>query len=660
MQCVAVAPVCGDGFVSAGEQCGEPGLASCAAGKECRNCYCVSPYCGDGFPDVNEECGEPGLSCSDGKQCQYCQCKTVTTTAVCGNGVIEGAEECDDGNKGGGDGCSSTCTQEEGWSCMNDQVPSFTPTGGASFKDAGIRDIGAAALDEHRVLIAQVESSRVGIVVADVQDAGVTYGEMKFTGSIPSSADFPTADAIALGGGKAVVAYSERGNNGANISNCNLVYVSTEGKTVTVGKSVRIPLESSSRFCNRLKVVALSPQQLIVSYTDQNDWYDATNAQEKLVAVSVAADGSLTVGPVALGESNMESWYLLKADAGRFLLADYPVALRGVPIKTPRVRLGKVQNNAISFLGGVDLPSQYVVGMNMLDATHVFIQTVRQTSGIQVFTTSDVPYTVVGTLSATGIALEKPLPWNPSVQRSPLVPIAPNVFLFSYLKYGGAAGNDASKVGGYVVVATRNSDGTLSFLEPMNFDPGHYLLADGRNRAVITPLTQRKFFIVYPVRTTQNFGNGNGRGIVGTLVPASRSICRSDSAICGNDKSEAGEECGEPGKSCQAGFGCLDCKCLPVGVACGNNRIDAGEVCGEPGLQQCVPGDMCNNCKCIIAHPFLCTDMCKEGASGPSACKHVCVGFDRNPDASLCPNEGYVNSFSCTVGKPPCSYGCIR
>jgi len=36
---------------------------------------------------------------------------------VCGDGVIEGSEECDDGDTVDGDGCSSTCTIESGWGC---------------------------------------------------------------------------------------------------------------------------------------------------------------------------------------------------------------------------------------------------------------------------------------------------------------------------------------------------------------------------------------------------------------------------------------------------------------------------------------------------------------------------------------------------------------
>jgi cysteine-rich repeat protein len=40
--------------------------------------------------------------------------------AVCGNGVIESPEACDDGDTTGGDGCSATCTIESGWDCQNE------------------------------------------------------------------------------------------------------------------------------------------------------------------------------------------------------------------------------------------------------------------------------------------------------------------------------------------------------------------------------------------------------------------------------------------------------------------------------------------------------------------------------------------------------------
>ncbi|MFN9959452.1 MAG: hypothetical protein ACK55I_40705, partial [bacterium] len=40
-------------------------------------------------------------------------CRRVT----CGDGVVEGAEACDDNDATGGDGCSATCTIEPGFVC---------------------------------------------------------------------------------------------------------------------------------------------------------------------------------------------------------------------------------------------------------------------------------------------------------------------------------------------------------------------------------------------------------------------------------------------------------------------------------------------------------------------------------------------------------------
>lgn len=37
--------------------------------------------------------------------------------SVCGDGVVESGEMCDDGNTANSDGCSAECTQEAGWSC---------------------------------------------------------------------------------------------------------------------------------------------------------------------------------------------------------------------------------------------------------------------------------------------------------------------------------------------------------------------------------------------------------------------------------------------------------------------------------------------------------------------------------------------------------------
>jgi cysteine-rich repeat protein len=58
---------------------------------------------------------------------------------VCGNGVIESGEGCDDDDASSGDGCSSSCQVESGWTCSG--VPSFcSPLGGMERRCAELGD----------------------------------------------------------------------------------------------------------------------------------------------------------------------------------------------------------------------------------------------------------------------------------------------------------------------------------------------------------------------------------------------------------------------------------------------------------------------------------------------------------------------------------------
>ena len=90
--------------------------------------------CGDGILQAGELCDdgnlvpadgctgvctiEPGYKCpTPGKLC------ISVVTQACGNGKIEGGEACDDGNIVNGDGCSASCSVEAGWSCSIPNQP---------------------------------------------------------------------------------------------------------------------------------------------------------------------------------------------------------------------------------------------------------------------------------------------------------------------------------------------------------------------------------------------------------------------------------------------------------------------------------------------------------------------------------------------------------
>ena len=135
---------CGDGILQTGEQCddgnavpgdGCSGVCTIESGYACPapGVACVRIWvCGNAHVDPGEACDdgntsggdgcsadcttvEPGWTCPDvggnGGPC------TKAPVNSCGDGTVAGNEECDDGNTVSGDGCSSTCAVEAGYTC---------------------------------------------------------------------------------------------------------------------------------------------------------------------------------------------------------------------------------------------------------------------------------------------------------------------------------------------------------------------------------------------------------------------------------------------------------------------------------------------------------------------------------------------------------------
>lgn len=128
-RCLAV---CGDGLLLGLEQCDDGETTSgdgCSA--TCGNqdgfvCAvpgeaCVRAVCGNREPESNEGCDDgPNDVPFDG--CFNCvrepTCTGGACGAVCGDGLLFDSEDCDDGNRIVGDGCSDECVEELGFECV--------------------------------------------------------------------------------------------------------------------------------------------------------------------------------------------------------------------------------------------------------------------------------------------------------------------------------------------------------------------------------------------------------------------------------------------------------------------------------------------------------------------------------------------------------------
>jgi cysteine-rich repeat protein len=146
-------PRCGDGFIvpnketcddgntTSGDGCSsicqlEPGATCVSPGTSC-----ARPVCGNGKVEPGEACdcgadpahlatgcvGWNGLFYGDGQGCSktctrepLCQDangKTQACSTACGDNNIDPGEDCDDGNRLDGDGCSATCKFESNFTC---------------------------------------------------------------------------------------------------------------------------------------------------------------------------------------------------------------------------------------------------------------------------------------------------------------------------------------------------------------------------------------------------------------------------------------------------------------------------------------------------------------------------------------------------------------
>ncbi len=134
-------PICGNGNVEGTEACddgntksGDGCSGSCTVenGWECSgspsSCSEVPGNPGGGSAITHSACVNNACVVVDGAGEDECSTNldcaaddtsggSESSSAICGNGNVEGTEACDDGNTKSGDGCSGSCTVENGWEC---------------------------------------------------------------------------------------------------------------------------------------------------------------------------------------------------------------------------------------------------------------------------------------------------------------------------------------------------------------------------------------------------------------------------------------------------------------------------------------------------------------------------------------------------------------
>ncbi len=143
-QSTCLNPVCGDGVQDAGEECDDGNLVD---GDVCQS-SCLNPVCGDGVQWMaGEECDDGNVV--DGDGCQSTCLNPVCGDSVHRRPA---GEECDDGNLVDGDGCQSTCptwrsAATASWMPARSATTATRPTVTAATRTASIPVCGDGVLD---------------------------------------------------------------------------------------------------------------------------------------------------------------------------------------------------------------------------------------------------------------------------------------------------------------------------------------------------------------------------------------------------------------------------------------------------------------------------------------------------------------------------------
>ncbi|MFA7718138.1 MAG: myxococcus cysteine-rich repeat containing protein, partial [Candidatus Absconditabacterales bacterium] len=458
--------------------------------------------------------------------------------ATCGDGRVEGTEECDDGGVANGDGCSSFCTEESGWTCSESCTPDelYFPGDEATFNAQFADRIATTALDSTTTFTAYMDSGNsdfaVG-VVGTVSGDDVTYGTEAIISDYPSvSTSGIVADA--LDSTHVVIAYYEQVLGGEESSvQCKVVIGEVSGTSVTYGTPVEFAAVPTG--CSEMSIAALSSSKFVITYLRSN---------------GMAVIGDVSGTTITLGTPQQFNSYAIYTavaglDSTHFIVGyrDYGDSYHGNSV------VGEVSGTTITFGSEVSFTTNSATAMQAtaLDSSHVvfvyYDLTTNPTGG----------HVIVGTIAGTSVSYGMAVAMTAQSDSYGPATLTSTSFVIGYQDF-----LDSNK--GKAVVGTIANGDEITLASPVQFN-GWTAGDVGRQEIQIAAMDSDTIAIAYVDRDSNT-----GNAIVGQIPSACPSACMT---TCGNGIQEGTEACDDG--NTDNGDGCSSICIVESGYTCSSD-----------------------------------------------------------------------------------------
>lgn len=576
-------------------------------------------------------------------------------SVVCGDGLKQGSEACDDGNTSGGDGCSASCAVESGGQCFD--VPAYRFTApSVQFDTTQVWDTKTVALDSQHALIAYQKKEQ-GMVakVATVQNGQVTFGPAAFFHPSGGVGGNSVIDMQKLDGTHAVLTYMMY-TSPPNSPKCRAVVAEVSGNTVSFGNPVDLVGMTANDSCTTASVAVLSPTQIVVGRVAAA-WQggDVTSMSYGVTTGSVSGKQLSLTLPFSVLTTDAKYYILRAVDATRVMAFGYTS-------NTDQLwaRVGQISGTAISWGTEAKLPAiwpesnSFLNSIVSLSPTRVLL--VSNTTALRGNTPIDVR------LSGKEITamhrypvIAPPLGKTDTTSGEAIFHDAQSFEMVHGACLSGGAGNATNCEGHLEVLAAPMSG--IARAPTVVFERGGFVGDASLNGLSVTEMGISGILAAYTYRTMtpDEIGKaafGARTGVVSACVPAS---------TCGNGTVEGFEEC-DTGHACAAGYSCSQtCRCEQTigSSASSSSSSPLSSSSAVSSSLSSVAGPTCHTCPAPLVIKTSNFRVVTEG--GKQLIRHTVTLRNnstvdsRNTYITAHPSQMIITPFSPSLSSPDCA-----